>query len=111
MMVKEIEAIELNEKIQISPDEYKVIDVREAHEVAQGTIPGATHIPLKTLPFRLDEVEADKPVVFLCHSGMRSAHACMFMAQQGFENVINLRGGVLSWARSGLSFVQPKMAS
>ena len=105
MFVNEIEAIDLNKKIQDNPDEYKVIDVREAHEVAQGTIPGATHIPLKTLPFRLDEVESNKPVVFLCHSGQRSAHACMFMTQQGYENVINLRGGVLSWAHSGLSFV------
>ena len=105
MFVNEIEAIDLNTKIQDNPDEYKVIDVREAHEVAQGTIPGATHIPLKTLPFRLDEVESNKPVVFMCHSGQRSAHACMFLAQQGYENAINLRGGILSWARSGFSFV------
>ena len=105
MFVNEIEAIDLNAKIQDNPDEYKVIDVREAHEVAQGTIPGAIHIPLKTLPFRLDEVESNKPVVFMCHSGQRSAHACMFLAQQGYENAINLRGGILSWARSGFSFV------
>lgn len=110
MLVKEIEAIELNEKMISSPDKYKVIDVRESHEVAQGTIPGATHIPLKTLPFRLDEVDSDKPVVFLCHSGQRSAHACMFMEQQGYKNTINLRGGVLSWAYSGFAFAQPQLS-
>ncbi|MCU7855727.1 MAG: rhodanese-like domain-containing protein, partial [Candidatus Thiodiazotropha sp. (ex Lucinoma borealis)] len=40
-------------------------------------------------------------VILYCHSGARSYHACAYLAQQGFQNAINLRGGILSWARSG----------
>lgn len=78
-----------------------LIDVRTEAEVAQGVIGGAVHIPLHLLPLRAGDVPQDKPVVIYCRSGARSAQACAFMAAQGFENMHNLAGGVLSWARSG----------
>jgi len=78
-----------------------LIDVRTEAEVAQGVIGGAVHIPLHLLPLRAGDVPQDKPVVIYCRSGARSAQACAFMAAQGFENMHNLAGGILSWARSG----------
>ena len=78
-----------------------LIDVRTEAEVAQGVIGGAVHIPLHLLPLRAGGVPQDKPVVIYCRSGARSAQACAFMAAQGFENMHNLAGGILSWARSG----------
>lgn len=78
-----------------------LIDVRTEAEVAQGIIDGAEHIPLHLLPLRMATVPQDKPVVIYCRSGARSAQACAFMAAQGFPNMHNLAGGILSWARSG----------
>lgn len=78
-----------------------LIDVRTEAEVAQGVIGGAVHIPLHLLPLRAGDVPQDKPVVIYCRSGARSAQACAFMAAQGFDNMHNLAGGILSWARSG----------
>jgi hypothetical protein len=40
-------------------------------------------------------------VVLYCRSGARSYHACNFLNQQGIDNVINLRGGIIAWARNG----------
>jgi rhodanese-related sulfurtransferase len=53
------------------------------------------------LPVKAQEIPQDKPVVLYCRSGARSAQACAFMPQKGFDNMHNLTGGILAWARSG----------
>ena len=82
-------------------DAIHMIDVRTEAEVSRGVIGGAKHIPLHLLPLRTAEIPQDKPVVFYCNSGARSAQACAFMANKGFRNMHNLSGGILAWARSG----------
>lgn len=82
-----------------------LVDVRTDDEAARGIIQGARHIPLHLLPLRADEIGGATPVVFYCHSGMRSAQASAFMANQGRDNVYNLRGGVLAWASAGYPLV------
>ncbi|WP_299095352.1 rhodanese-like domain-containing protein [uncultured Metabacillus sp.] len=73
-----------------------LIDVREAHEVAQGKIPGAVNIPLGLLEFRMNELEKPKEYIIVCRSGARSAQATKFLESHGF-NVINMSGGMLTW--------------
>jgi rhodanese-related sulfurtransferase len=82
-------------------EQIHLIDVRTVGEVSRGVIDGAVHIPLHLLPLRASEIPKDKPVVIYCNSGARSAQACAFMAAKGFENMHNLSGGILAWARSG----------
>lgn len=85
-----------------------LIDVRTEAEVAQGMIDGAVHIPLHLLPLRATDVPQDKPVIIYCRSGARSAQACAYMAAQGFPNMHNLAGGIMSWARSGNTLSTPR---
>jgi rhodanese-related sulfurtransferase len=95
---------------QIGPEELRalcasgectLVDVRTDAEVARGAIAGAKHIVLPTLPGHLGALPFDKPVVFYCQSGGRSAQACMWFASQGGTRVYNLQGGILAWARAG----------
>ena len=83
-----------------------LIDVRTDREVERGLIPGALHIPLHTLPSRLDEIGHGCPIVFYCQSGARSAHASGFLAGNGWEQVYNLAGGFSGWAARGLPVAQ-----
>jgi rhodanese-related sulfurtransferase len=99
--------------MEISPPELQaqrhavtVIDVREPAEVAICALKGALVIPLGQLPARLSEIPADKPIVTLCHHGMRSLHAAQLLAAKGITNVVSLKGGIDAWARE----VEPKMA-
>jgi len=101
MFVKEIEASELATLIDEQTD-FALIDVRTPAEIAAGIIPGTQAMPLTTLPLRMTDLPKDKQVVFYCRTGARSAQACMFLAQQGFDNVYNLRGGIVTWARNSL---------
>lgn len=109
MFVQEIDAARLQEMLGAGED-LKLIDVRSAGEAARGMLPNAEFLPLHTLPARISDIPRDKTVVFYCRSGARSAQACAFLMAQGFDNVINLRGGVMDWARYGFPMVQPVMA-
>lgn len=100
--VKEIEAPELARWMDDhQPGKLRVIDVRQISEIAAGTVPGAEAVPLHTLPLKLNELDRNEKLVVVCRSGARSAQACIFLAQQGFDQVYNLRGGMLAWAQTG----------
>lgn len=81
--------------------ECTLIDVRTDAEVARGGIAGALHLPLHLLPLKIQDLPADKPVIFYCQSGGRSAQASAFAASKGLVEVYNLQGGVMGWIRSG----------
>jgi rhodanese-related sulfurtransferase len=79
-----------------------LVDVRSSEEFAHGAIAGARHIELSTLPARIDELDAAAAIVLVCHSGMRSAQACAYLAQRGFAHTLNLSGGIAGWEKAGL---------
>lgn len=88
---------ELSERLSRG-DRLQVIDVREPFELQIAAIPGACHIPLRTLPGRLGEVARDRPVVVVCHHGVRSASACGWLVREGCLDVHNLSGGIDAWS-------------
>ena len=73
-----------------------VLDVRESREVADGSIPGAIHIPLGELIDRIDELDADRPIACLCRTGARSRAAADYLSEQGYD-AVNLAGGIVAW--------------
>ena len=100
--INEVDALGL-EQLREKQGELVLIDVRTDVEYAQGAVPGSKHLPLHMLPLMADQIDNEKPVVFICRSGARSAQACAFMASKGFANVYNLRGGVMGWAQAGMA--------
>jgi rhodanese-related sulfurtransferase len=81
-----------------------MLDVREDNEYKDGHILESVHIPLGKLGERMDELEnlRQKPIIVSCRSGHRSASACARLRKSGFENVYNLKGGVMAWKNAGL---------
>ncbi|GLQ00055.1 MAG TPA: rhodanese-like domain-containing protein [Methylophaga aminisulfidivorans] len=77
-----------------------MIDVRESHELVHGMIEGAMHIPMNEIPARLEELGPyqNKTVAIICRSGKRSAQVGQFLEHVGFNDVINLDGGMNGWA-------------
>jgi len=47
---------------------------------------------------RIQELNPDAETVVICHHGVRSFHVARYLESVGFENVINLSGGVAAWA-------------
>lgn len=106
--VKEIEAAELAKWLHEQPEKFRIVDVREMGEIAAGTIPGAEPMPLATVPLRMNDLQREQPLVLICRSGARSAQACAFLQQHGYDNVYNLRGGMFAWAGAGQPIGLPK---
>jgi rhodanese-related sulfurtransferase len=73
--------------------------VREPWEVALAGLPGAVVIPLGQLSARLGELDPARETIVVCHHGVRSLHACMFLEAHGFGRVANLSGGTEAWSR------------
>jgi rhodanese-related sulfurtransferase len=81
--------------------EAELVDVREPYEWDAGRIPGAKHIELERLAGRADELPKDKPVIFQCRMGRRSALATDAFRAVGYD-AYNMRGGIEAWANEGL---------
>jgi len=100
----EIEPKALAELIQQGKPLH-IIDVREPEEVQEQPFVGAENIPLDTLPQYLKELDPQEEIVFVCHSGRRSALAAKYLIQEGFKNVKTLKGGMNAWLKEGEPFL------
>lgn len=78
-------------------DAPRLIDVREPHEAAICSIPGAELIPAGRFAQQLGELDPNEEIVIHCKSGGRSGQAVQMMKARGFTNARNLTGGVLAW--------------
>lgn len=107
MLVKEINSSELKTRLDAG-DDIMVLDIRSEAEVAQGVLPNSAHLAMHMIPLRMQDFPRDKDIVLYCRSGARSYHACNFLIQQGIDNVYNLHGGIISWARSGYEIAAPQ---
>lgn len=76
-----------------------IVDVRSEGEVRQGKIKGAKVINLMSPNFRseLDKLPRDKALLMYCRSGNRSSSACGLATKMGFNEVYNLKGGIMDW--------------
>ena len=88
----------------INHEDAVILDVRSIKEFNDGHIVNAINIPLNGLGSNLKQMEKhrSKPIVMVCRSGSRSGSACSMMRKNGFENVKNLRGGMLAWENASL---------
>lgn len=106
-LINEIEVTELA-KLKESNENIRVIDIRQPAELNSGIIPGAEALPMHTIPLRMSELDREEKLIMVCRSGARSAQACMFLQQQGYDKVYNLRGGMTAWAGSGFEVGSPQ---
>jgi rhodanese-related sulfurtransferase len=97
-MIPEVSAQELAQRCEAKED-FALIDVREPWEVEICSLPGARHIPMRALMTNLANLPRDKDIVFICHSGGRTASIVRYLNGMGFENVYSLTGGLDAWAR------------
>jgi sulfur-carrier protein adenylyltransferase/sulfurtransferase len=94
-IVKDITAKELREKLSKN-EPLQIIDVREPVEFQERNI-GGILIPLRTLEKNLDKIPKDIPSIIVCRSGVRSLLAAQILIKNKFNNIYNLKGGLLDY--------------
>ncbi len=100
----------VNPDIEVTPERAKelldsgeaiVIDVREPYEREAGHIEGSEHIELERIASKAPELPKDRPIVFHCRLGARSAMAAQAFKQSGYD-AWSMAGGLQAWDEAGL---------
>ena len=79
-----------------------VIDVREPNEYVQARVEGAILMPLGQIPNHHAELPRDRKLMLMCRTGVRSENATKWLLARGYDNVLNVGGGIVAWHRAGL---------
>ena len=77
-------------------EQLSLVDVREVEEFQTLHLEGAQNLPLSQLTDTYDQLDKDLLHYVICKSGIRSARACQFLAEQGYD-VINVQGGMTAF--------------
>lgn len=96
---------EVKQRLATSSVPPVILDVREPWEFQLVHLPESVPLPLRNLPDVLTEFDTDQEIVVVCHHGIRSMHACIYLENAGFSRLVNLKGGIDQWARE----LDPKM--
>ncbi|MCL5965392.1 MAG: rhodanese-like domain-containing protein [Deinococcus sp.] len=105
--MRKVADVGITEALSLRKQGVLFVDVREADEHAMSRIPGSVLIPLSELAARYTEIPRDRQVVLYCRSGNRSWNAAAWLQNKGYDKVVNLAGGIIDWARSGLE-IEPR---
>ncbi|RMD71027.1 MAG: rhodanese-like domain-containing protein [Gammaproteobacteria bacterium] len=104
--VKEVDPLQATELI--NHRNAVILDVRRDEEYQEGHLPHDIHIPLERLKDKWPSLQKykDRPIIVVCRSGQRSNQAAIFLRKQGFEEVYNLKGGILAWKNDHFPLVK-----
>ena len=96
LTVQELKALTEEKK---EGKDFFLLDVRTKEEKKFSDI-GGNLLPLQEIDSRYSELEGkeNETIIIYCHHGVRSFHACMFLKEKGFKNLVNLVGGIDAWS-------------
>ncbi|NQY51631.1 MAG: rhodanese-like domain-containing protein [Piscirickettsiaceae bacterium] len=97
--MRQITSIQLHDILDIGM-KMNLLDVRETNELKYGVISNSIHISMKNIAAKMDELGQLKkdPIVIICRSGKRSNKVGQYLEKAGFNDLINLAGGMNEWA-------------
>ncbi len=97
-MVKRLSPIQVKNILE-SEAQIKLIDVRERWEYQIASLENAELVPLGDFVNFSRSLNPKEKIIIYCHHGARSFNACSYLEQNGFNEVINLEGGIDAWSR------------
>jgi rhodanese-related sulfurtransferase len=97
-MIRHLDPVALQRLLAASATRPLLLDVREEWEYAYCHIADSLHVPLAAIPERITALDSGRETVLICHHGVRSHRAALYLQGRGFENLINLEGGIDAWA-------------
>jgi rhodanese-related sulfurtransferase len=102
-MIEQVHPSDFDDWLQAQAARPLLLDVREPWELQAASVTPAGFdllaVPMNQIPARLAELPRDRPIACLCHHGVRSQHVALYLAHQGWQNVVNVAGGIEAWSR------------
>ena len=101
-MIEQVRPADFDDWVQAQGARPLVLDVREPWELRTASVQpegfDLLAVPMNEVPARLAELPQDRPIACLCHHGARSQRVAVFLAQNGFDEVANIAGGIDAWS-------------
>lgn len=97
----ELVSVEQAHKAVADPS-TQFVDVRTVEEFASGHAVGTKNLPVESISETLGSLDKKKPVYLICRTGRRSANAAKILAEAGFTEVFDVKGGTVAWIEAGL---------
>lgn len=98
--MREMSAEELRDYLKSGQASPILLDVREPWEYDICSLDNSRLIPMRQIPAATHDLDPQQEYVVICHHGIRSRQAAIYLERIGFENLINLNGGIDAWART-----------
>jgi SulP family sulfate permease len=99
--LKHLKVAEFEDAVAEAGDRSLLIDVREPEEYELGHLPNSRLLPLRDILGAVEDFPRDRPIFLVSRSGRRSTRAMRLFVDVGYEEVFNLKGGILSWKARG----------
>jgi thiosulfate sulfurtransferase len=97
----EVKEIELEEgRARLESGSVLFVDVRDAGSFREAHIPGAVHLNDQTVETFMEKADKQKPVVVYCYHGHTSLGGAAYLMENGFADVVSLKGGFELWRQS-----------
>ena len=93
----EITVHQLNELRDVDRN-IQILDVREDTERSHASVKGTIHIKLTEISKRHNELDKNKNIFVMCHTGTRSQTVVKWLKSKGYEHSVNVLGGIDAWA-------------
>lgn len=97
--MRRFSASELKDYLDQHNEPALLLDVREPWEFEKCHLDSSILIPMQQVAKTIGNFDPKKVTVVICHHGIRSRQVAYYLERQGFDNIINLEGGVEAWAQ------------
>ena len=98
--MREFSAEQLKEYLDTCDQQPFLLDVRQPWEYATCKIENSVLVPMSTIPAEIESLDINRETVVICHHGIRSRSVGRYLEQAGFNNIINLSGGMAQWVKT-----------
>ncbi len=98
--MREFNAEQLKSYLDSCDEQPLLLDVRQPWEVEVCKIENSVLVPMSTIPTKIESLDLNRETVVICHHGIRSRSVGRYLEQAGFNNIINLSGGMAQWAKT-----------
>ena len=98
--MREFSAEQLKTYLDTCEKQPFLLDVRQPWEFDVCKIENSVLVPMSTIPAEIESLDSDRETVVICHHGIRSRSVGRYLEQAGFNNIINLSGGMAQWAKT-----------
>ncbi|ADC52083.1 Rhodanese-related sulfurtransferase (plasmid) [Alkalihalophilus pseudofirmus OF4] len=83
--------------MEVGNEHVEMVDLREEELYRKGHISGAINIPYEEFQDRYDELNQEKRIILICHTGRMGVESADFLVEKGYDKVANFGGGMAVW--------------